>query len=92
MILIPLNRHLLVELRTRCEDEEESLVILPEEVVMDTSHHTTVELVRAHPDSTLTPGVSLVVPKHCLEKITIKNNTFYLVLENNVIACVGQDE
>ena len=86
MSLKPHNRHLLVQLIE--VEEEDSSILLPENYSVVPAHCAVV-LVDSAEDCTLqaSAGAKLLVSASMLEKISVDNNTYYLILENYILGC-----
>ena len=82
-MLHPLNKHLVVEPIN--EEKKSSGVLIPDDVRVEESSYKLVRLLRAHSESSLYPGVKLVVPTHMLEEVEFLGNVYYLILENYVV-------
>ena len=89
-MLRPLNKYLTVERAER--QENKTTVILPEDEVLDKPAFCAVKLVSVPPESSLSPGLTLVVPQHMVEEVVINNTTYYLVLENSVVGYIEENE
>tara|TARA_R100000008_G_C3583999_1_gene170703 strand:+ start:1063 stop:1335 length:273 start_codon:yes stop_codon:yes gene_type:complete len=90
-MLYPLNRYLVVEMCADPEEPvEETTILLPEEAKVNHSPFCKVKILQTHRDSSLQQGMCLIVPTHTVEEATVGNDTYYLVLENNVVGFLGQ--
>ena len=83
----PVNGYLLVRM-VEVEQENNSLVLLPEGMKTNDSPFAVVELLKCGSKSDWHGllGHRLLVPSRTVENFTFENQTHYLVLENHVIA------
>tara|TARA_B100000131_G_scaffold90219_1_gene86904 strand:+ start:2021 stop:2290 length:270 start_codon:yes stop_codon:yes gene_type:complete len=88
-MLHPVNRYLVVKPCASEEKQNETTILVPEDVQIDVAPFKVVELVSAHVESTLQPGSCLVVPSHSLEQVSVEGSSYHVVLENHVVALVG---
>ena len=92
-MLYPLNKYLVVEPIEDSKQEDQPTVLLPEGVdLKSSSPFCTVKLVEPNVTSTLRAGMTLVVHSHMIEKAEIGNQSYYLLLEGQVIGFMGDDE
>tara|TARA_Y100000310_G_scaffold344061_1_gene454871 strand:+ start:1819 stop:2106 length:288 start_codon:yes stop_codon:yes gene_type:complete len=89
-VIIPLNKYLVVEPVKEEKQENKNVVLLPEGVDIKTSPFSLVRLQTPHSESELCTGTILVVQDHMLEKVEITGKTYYLLLENYVVGCLGE--
>lgn len=84
-MLIPMNRHLVVE--PILEQRKESGVLVPEEYRTQADHkdYALVELIKSNAECTLSLGANLVVPSHLIEKVDVFGKIYHVILENHVI-------
>ena len=94
MNLDPRNRHLLVEMISEEEEENETGVLLPEGYSTKKSPYETVKIVDTAPDCTVDCkiGDTIVVETHLINEVSFNDQTFYLVLENYVMGILGGSE
>ena len=90
-MLYPLNKYLVVE-PIENAPKEDSAVLIPDDVQVDTSSYKLVELLEAHVDSRLRKGMKLIVPSHSIEQISVLDRDYYLLPETHVIAFHGGEE
>ena len=92
MTFEPTNRHLLIIPIQQKEDKSESAIILPDDYKKPLSPYTTCEVVSVSSDSKLYdnigPGDIVIIENRMLQKITIEQDEFYLVLDNYVLGRV----
>lgn len=88
MHFTPFNRHLVVDLVEEKKEEQDSFVVLPTDYERPQSAYAKVTVLEVSPDSKLHDKLSLndtiLVERRMLHKVDIKQNSFYLVLENYV--------
>ena len=82
----PFNRHLLVKPLEEEEEETESVIVLPTDYEKPQSAYITVCVLDCASDcvQVLNKGDVLVVERRMLHAVDIKNETYYLVLENYI--------
>lgn len=82
----PFNRHVLVELIEKEEQEEKSLVVLPTDYKKPESPYQVGEVLDWSQDCKIdfSIGDQIVFEKRMLNKLEIDGKTFYLVLENYI--------
>jgi co-chaperonin GroES (HSP10) len=87
MSLKPYNRHLLVK-PIEVEEEDTSSILLPENYSAKPSH-CTVLLQDSAEDCSLkaSPGDVLLINATMLDRISVEDDTYYLILENYVLGC-----
>tara|TARA_R110000824_G_scaffold285090_7_gene473338 strand:+ start:6730 stop:7005 length:276 start_codon:yes stop_codon:yes gene_type:complete len=90
-MIYPMNRHLVVELKEQ-EKKESSSILIPDDVEVTDSNYCLVTLLEPHVDSKLKPGMVLVVPRHSLERVTVLDEEYYVVLENHITGFLGNNE
>ena len=90
-MLYPLNKYLVVEPVEETQKEESS-VLIPGGVEIDTSPYKVVKLLEAHVDSRLRKGMKLVAPSHSVEQVSVLGCEYYLLPETHVIAFHGGEE
>ena len=82
----PVNRHILVDLDQR-NDEQKSLIVLPEDYQPEQQKHSVVRVVEKSDDVkfNLIVGSKIVVDSSMIEEIVINNTTYNIILENYVV-------
>ena len=90
-MLYPLNRYLVVSLESKKTSDSTSQVWMPENIEVDENPFCVVTLKEPHVDSRLKQGMRLLVPKHCVEKASVDEGEYYLLLENHVIGFIEED-
>jgi len=82
----PVNRHILVDLDQR-NDEQKSLIVLPEDYQPEQQKHSIVRVVEKSDDVKfdLLVGSKIVVDSSMIEEIVINNTTYNIILENYVV-------
>tara|TARA_R110000851_G_scaffold121342_2_gene250065 strand:- start:699 stop:968 length:270 start_codon:yes stop_codon:yes gene_type:complete len=85
----PCNRYLLVE-RNSTQEEEESLVILPDDVYQPENRYERVYVkgISSEIRPPVTVGHHIVVLSHMIEEVDFGQGIVYLVLENHVLGIV----
>ena len=91
-MLYPLNKYLVVSPEEVEVGEEQSTVLIPSDVVVETCPYKLVNLVQAHVDSRLKPGMKLLVPSHMLEEISVLGEVHHVVPESCVVGFYGAAE
>jgi len=84
-MLYPLNRYLVVE-PIEEEQKEESTILVPDDVQVQSSPYSLVKLVEPNVDSKLRPGMRLLAPSHLVEAADISGEKHYFISEGHVIA------
>jgi co-chaperonin GroES (HSP10) len=82
-MLCPLNRYLVVE--PILEEKKDSGVLIPDDYKTEQAAYVLVTLLRAHPESNLSPGNKIVVPAHMVEEVSFFGEKHHIVLENHVV-------
>jgi co-chaperonin GroES (HSP10) len=90
MKLDPKNNWIEVELSFDKKEEQESLIALPEDYKPVEKPHKAVSL-KSDPQGDYKFGDILVVPTHVIREIEIRQNKFYLVERNHIMAVVGPE-
>ena len=82
----PVNRHILVDLDQRT-DEQKSLIVLPEDYQPEQQKHSVVRVLEKSDDVkfNLIVGSKIVVDSSMIEEIVINNTTYNIILENYVV-------
>ncbi len=82
----PVNRHILVDLDQRT-DEQKSLIVLPEDYQPEQQRHSVVRVLEKSDDVKfdLLVGSKIVVDSSMIEEIVINNTTYNIILENYVV-------
>ena len=90
MKFTPQNRHILVGMPEETETEEsKSSFILPDDYEKPKSEHVKVSVL----DRTATElelGHCVIVPRHMIQEMAVDGVTYYLVLDNYVLASIEQ--
>tara|TARA_R110002020_G_scaffold288661_1_gene504111 strand:- start:4677 stop:4940 length:264 start_codon:yes stop_codon:yes gene_type:complete len=68
-------------------EEEEALVLLPDDYKPEQNPHRTV-VVKTDPQGEYSVGSLIVVPTHVVQEVKVKNKSFHLVERNFVMAQV----
>ena len=90
-MLYPLNKYLVVEPISNVQ-KEESTVLIPDDIEVDTSPYKLVELLQAHVDSKLQPGMKLLAPTHMIEEVSFYDETRHIVPEHCIVGFYGEEE
>ena len=85
MELEPRNRWIGVDLSFDKKEDAQSAVILPEEYKPSEAPHKAVS-VKKDPEEEYRFGDVIVVPTHVIREIVLRDETFYLVERNHVMA------
>ena len=82
----PFNRHVLIKLIEKREEQKESLIVLPTDYKKPESPHQVAEVLDLSDDCSidLSIGEKIVFEKRMMNKIQIDDKTHYLVLENYI--------
>ena len=95
MRFVPINRHLLVEPLERPDKKEEAKILLPEDYTPK-EPFAVVKLISASAEANSgknsyhwEPGKKLVVNANMLEKISVEDKEFHVILENYVIGVLS---
>lgn len=82
----PVNRHILVDLDQRT-DEQKSLIVLPEDYQPEQQRHSVVRVLEKSDDVKfdLLVGSKIVVDSSMIEEIVVNNTTYNIILENYVV-------
>ncbi len=85
-MLKPLNRHILIDLDQRT-DEQKSLIVLPEDYKPEQEKHSVVQVINKSEDVKLDlwAGSKIVVDSSMIEEIVVNNTTYNVILENYVV-------
>ena len=85
-MLKPLNRHILIDLDQRT-DEQKSLIVLPEDYKPEQERHSVVQVINKSEDVKLDlwTGSKIVVDSSMIEEIVVNNTTYNVILENYVV-------
>jgi len=93
MMLVPKNRHLLIEI---VEDKEESssTILVPEDYrAASLKQYQTVNILATSPHSLdYDPGQQAIVEGHMIKTVSVAGTTYQLVLENAVLALLGDEK
>ena len=94
MIFKPVNRYIHIKLQTEKPKERETSILLPADYTEqsdDSQRHAIVEVIESAPDvrlSTIGKGALILVDRSMIEKITIKNETITVILDNYVVGII----
>ena len=82
----PVNRHILVDIDQRTEDQK-SLIVLPEDYKPEQQKHSVVQVLNKADDVkfNLSAGTRIVVDSSMIEEIVVNNTTYNIILENYVL-------
>jgi co-chaperonin GroES (HSP10) len=85
-MLKPVNRYISVNLDSRNE-EQKSLVVLPDSYKPEQEKHSVVSVVEAADDIKLNlpMGSKIIVDSSMIDEIVINNTTYNVILENYVV-------
>lgn len=83
-MLIPINRHLLVE--PIDEVAEKPSVLIPDGVQVKPRGYRPYKILQRPSESKLQKDEVIIVPEHMVERLECFGVTYYLVLENHVVA------
>ena len=88
----PLNRHILIDLDQRT-DEQKSLIVLPEDYKPEQEKHSIVQVVNKSDDVKfdLSAGTKIIVDSSMIEEIVINNTTYNVILENYVVGVLAPE-
>ena len=86
----PCNRYVLIIRDTK---KEESLIALPEGTFRSEDKYEKVEILATAPEvrPPISVGHSAVVLAHMIEEVEFDDTTAYLILENHILAILGED-
>ena len=86
MNIQPWNRRLLIEL-PREEEQNDSSILLPEDYKPNTNDHLIGKVLATASDAAKElVGKKVVIPPISIEEIQIDDVTYYLILENYIVA------
>jgi co-chaperonin GroES (HSP10) len=89
MKLEPTNRHILVKPIKKEKQEQDSIIVLPQDYEKPQSPYKLCEVLETSGDSkffgSLKKQDTIVVEQRMLQKIEVEQNEFYLILENYVL-------
>jgi len=82
----PVNRHILVDLDQRSE-EQKSLIVLPEDYKPVQQKHTVVSVLNKSDDVKLDlkQGSKIIVDASMIDEIVVEKTTYSVILENYVV-------
>jgi co-chaperonin GroES (HSP10) len=91
-MLKPLNRHILIDLDQRT-DEQKSLIVLPEDYKPEQEKHSVVQVINKSEDVKLDlwAGNKIVVDSSMIEEIVVNNTTYNVILENYVVGVLAPE-
>ena len=93
-MLVPFNRHLLVEPLSGAGEQEPSVVLVPDSVTLKPAY-SLVKLLAVAPDCEKfngSIGHTLLVNSNMVEEIEVEGNTYNIVLENHVVGLYASEE
>ena len=89
MKLEPTNRHILVKPIDKQKEEQDSIIVLPQDYEKPQSPYKLCEVLDTAGDSKFFGSLKkkdiIVVEQRMLQKIEVEQNEFYLILENYVL-------
>ena len=89
MTLEPTNRYILVKPLQQKKEENDSIIVLPDDYKKPESPYKLCEVSFVSYDSkfvnSLKSGDVIIVEQRMLQKIDVDNNEYYLILENYVL-------
>ena len=91
-MLVPYNRHLLVEL-VQAEDRGEAVVLIPDSSIPKPTY-SLVKLLNVAPDCEKfngEVGSTLLVNTSMVEEVTVAGSSYNLILENHVVGLYYED-
>ena len=94
MIFKPVNRYIHIKEQVEETKERKTSILLPADYTEqsgDSQRHAIVEVIEVAPDvrlSIVCKGASLIVDRSMIEKITIKNETITVILDNYVVGII----
>jgi co-chaperonin GroES (HSP10) len=89
MLIKGQNRYMVVELRDRASDSEDTIILLPDDYRPQESMHAVGVVKEAQSCSgAYEDGDVIVFPRHLLQEFDFKGETFYLVLENHILCSI----
>ena len=91
-MLVPYNRHLLVEL-VQSEDRGEAVVLIPDSSIPKPTY-SLVKLLNVAPDCEKfngEVGSTLLVNTSMVEEVTVAGSSYNLILENHVVGLYYED-
>jgi len=83
-MLCPVNKYLVVR-PIREKKTQDTTILLPDNVDVNKSPHTVVEVVTPHIASNYDKGARLLVPSHSVEEVSFLGETYHIILEHHVI-------
>lgn len=86
----PVNRYILIEMVPASTEEENSLIVLPEDYKRPEPTHASVLVVRAASDVrfSINEGERIVVDRSMIEEISVDGTIYNVILDNYVVAIV----
>ena len=95
MNFTPFNRHVVVDLIEESEENGDSLVVLPTDYKKPQSPFARCLVIQSSSDCKLLDEISLndevLVERRMLNKVDIKEYSFYLVLENYIYGRINDE-
>jgi co-chaperonin GroES (HSP10) len=90
---IPAHRHILVEKKQVIQEEEKSLILVPEDYKPKLDEYVRVTVVQTAEKCTVPVyrGDELVIREAFIEELILDGNAFYLVLENHVMGIIKNE-
>ena len=87
----PKNRHLLVEV-VEPPPKVETTILVPDDYCVSMSNEYELVKVLAADDDSYNAGQHVLVEGHMIKNVSVMGENFHLVLENYVVAAVGDIE
>ena len=88
----PTNRHILVSIEEQKKEEQQSLIMLPDDYKKPEDPYLVCTIDAISSDSklfsTLQKGQRIVIERRMLQKVDIDGISFYLVLDNYILGSV----
>jgi co-chaperonin GroES (HSP10) len=86
----PVNRHILIDLDQRSE-EQKSLIVLPEDYKPEQQKHSVVQVLDRSDDVKfdLSTGTKIVVDSSMIEEIVLNDTIYNIILENYVVGVLS---
>ena len=78
-----------IHVRLQAEEEEDSLVLLPEDYKKNENPYKVVQVING---DGYEYGDMIIVPTHTIQDIEVDGETIYLVLHNHVMAFLVEEE
>jgi len=95
MKIEPTNRHILIKPLEQKKQENDSIIVLPDDYKKPESPYKICEVISVSYDSkfsnSLKSGDNIIVEQRMIQKIDVDKNEFYLVLENYVLGRITNE-